>query len=272
MSETPSVLDTVEDESVTDPLTEVTRRERKALLASCVIGLAISAGGLVPDEIETFGVRITPQQESLLYIVGGVTAYFVVAFAVYAWADLKRREARAVKLRERLKPVLESAVAAYKRTQGQLPKPGDAESVKQTLSDPDFARLAALSEQTKFVRRVQRVGAVRIAVDVYFPMVAGVTSIIAVWSSTGGFPGWTWVGWGALAASLPTGVLVLWWRRRDVHRWWRKKQRDRRSRKQKELMRRAQALPADDPKRAKLLAEARDLVMKMVEDLRDGIF
>jgi hypothetical protein len=105
MDEAPTILDTVEDESVTDPLTEVTRRERKALLATCVIGLAISAGGLVPDKIETFGVSITPDQESLLYIIGGVTAYFVVAFAVYAWSDLKRREARAARRRERLRPL-----------------------------------------------------------------------------------------------------------------------------------------------------------------------
>jgi hypothetical protein len=37
-------------------------------------------------------------------------------------------------------------------------------------------------------------------------------------------------------------------------------------------MRKAQALPADDPRKAELLAQARDLLLKMVEDMRDGIF
>ncbi|HEX5720696.1 MAG TPA: hypothetical protein VF179_31365 [Thermoanaerobaculia bacterium] len=271
METEPSVLDTLEDPSVTDPLSEVTRRERKALLAACVVGLAITAGGVVPDKIETFGISLTPNQESLLYILGGVIAYFLMAFAVYAWSDLKRRESQAARQRERLKPVFENAVSAYRRTQEQL-KSNAPDSLTQTFSDPEVIRLATLSEQTKFVRRVQRVGAVRIAVDVYFPMVAGVTAIIAVWSSTGGFPGWAWVGWGALTASVPMGALVLWWRRREVHRWWRKKRRDRRNKKQKELMQKAQALPEDDPRKAELLAKARDLLMKTIEDMRDGIF
>lgn len=272
MTEKPTVLDTVEDPSVTDPLSEVTRRERKALLAACIVGLAISAGGLVPERIETFGITVTPrQEESLLYILSGVIGYFLVAFAIYAWADLKRRDTVAAKHRQRLRPVIDEATTKFRRTQ-ELLKKQDSEAASKSLQDPEFLELAGMSDQMKFAQRVQRVGTLRVFVDVYFPMVAGIAAMVVVWSSTGGFPGWGSVGLGTLAAGVVSSGVVLWWRRREVHRWWRKKRRDRRSRRQQKLMKQAQALAPDDPRKAQLLQEARDLLMKTIDDMRDGVF
>jgi len=272
MTEEPIILDTVAEPSVTDPLSDVTRRDRKALLAACIVGLAISAGGLVPEKIETFGITVSAQQEeSLLYILAGVIAYFLVAFAVYSWSDLKHRDTIAAKHRARLRPMIEELTSDYRKTQNQPIKP-DPDEVSRTLSDPAFLRLARLSDQIKFAQRVQLVGTLRIAVDVYFPMVAGVTAIMVVWSSTGGFPGWSFVALGALAASLFSAAFLLSWRRREIYRWWRKRRNEARRERQKRLMKRAQALQEGDPKKAKLLAEARDLLMKSVEDLREGIF
>lgn len=271
MTDKPTVLDAVEDPSVTDPLSEVTRKERKALLAACIVGLAISAGGLVPERIETFGITVTPrQEESLLYILAGVIGYFLLAFAIYAWSDLKRRDTVAAKHRQRLRPVIEEASARFKRSQERLKK-HKVEAMSESLQDSDFLELAGMSDQMKFAQRVQRVGTLRVLVDVHFPLLAGITAMVVVWSSTGGFPGWSDVGVGTLAAGVVSGGVVLWWRRREVYRWWRKRRRDRRSQRQKKLMKQAQALPADDPRKAQLLQEARDLLMKTLDDMRDGV-
>jgi hypothetical protein len=271
MDQKPTLLDAVDDPTVTDPLTEVTRRERKGLLTASGVGLVLSAGGLVPQQIEAVGLTITPQEQSLLYIIGGIIGYFLVAFSVYAWADLKRRETRALLLRERVRPVVDEAMTAYKKTDAQLKrgKPSDVEGV---LKDPTFLRVAALSEHAKFSQRVQRVAAIRIIVDIYLPVVVGVTSMIAVWSSTDGFPGWKWIGVGALATSLTVGALLLWWRWSHIYKWWRKWQRQRRDRLQKALVAQANALPPDNPKRQDLLTRARDLLMKSLKDFEDGIF
>lgn len=271
MTEKPTVLDTIEDPSVTDPLSEVTRKERKALLAACIVGLAISAGGLVPEKIETFGITVTPkQEESLLYILSGVIGYFLVAFAIYAWADLKRRDTIAAKHRQRVRPVIDDASAKFRRTEERLKK-SDVEASK-SVQDPAFLELAGLSDQIKFAQRVQRVATIRILVDVYFPMLAGLSAMIMVWSSTRGFPGWGRVGLVTLAAGVLSGVVVLWWRRREVKRWWRKKRRNRNNRRHKKLMRQAHALGPDDPRKAQLLQQARSLLMKSIDDMRDGIF
>lgn len=272
VTEGPTVLDTVEDPSVTDPLTEVSRRERKALLAACITGLAISAGGLVPERIETFGITVNPQQEeSLLYLLAGVIGYFLAAFSIYAWSDLKRRATVAARHRKRLRPLIEAAVATYRKTQGQL-KSRAPEGLSQTFSEPEFLRLAGMADQMKFAQRVQRAGAIRISIDIYFPIVAGATSIVVVWSSTGGFPGWPSVGLGALTSAVVAAAAGLWWRRRDLRRWWRKRRHTRRSLRQKELMQKAQALAPDDPRKTELLSQARELLMKTLDDMKDGIF
>ena len=272
MAEEPTVLDSVEEPSVTDPLSEVTRRDRRALLAACIVGLAISAGGLVPERIETFGISVSAQQEnSLLYILGGVICYFLLSFGVYASADLRHRDAVAAKHRERLRPVIQEATAAYQRTQEQLTKP-NAKNAGDALNDPDFMKLAGLTDQMKLARRVNRVGAIRVLVDVYFPMVAGITAAVVVWSSTSRFPGWGIVGLGALGAATVSGAFLAWWRRRALCRWWRKKRHNVRSRRQKRLMEKAQALPEGDPRKADLLAKARELLMKSIEDFEDGIY
>jgi hypothetical protein len=76
LSENPNPLDTVTDATVTDPLSAVTRGERKALLAACAVGLAISVGGLVPQKIEALGIAVSAsQKENLLQILAGVIAF-----------------------------------------------------------------------------------------------------------------------------------------------------------------------------------------------------
>jgi hypothetical protein len=272
MNSEPSVLDSAAEPSTTDPLSEVTRRDRKALLAACIVGLAISAGGLVPERIETFGITVSAQQEdSLLYLLAGVICYFLLAFGVYAWADLKHRAAVAAKHRERLRPVIQGAAdisrRARERLQGKPP-----EEMEDALSDPAFQQFAALSDQIKLSNRVHRVGAIRILVDVYFPLVAGATASVVVWSSTRGFPGWRAVIFGSIATGVVTGVFLSWWKRRAVLRWWRRQRQKVRRKRQKRLIKRAEALPEGDPRRADLLARAKDLLMKNIEDFGDGIY
>ena len=83
-----------------DPLSEVTRAERKTLLLVSAIGIVMELTGLVPSKITTFGVEFSEaDQDLLLGLFGGVVIYFLVAFLVYAWSDflawraVMRREA-----------------------------------------------------------------------------------------------------------------------------------------------------------------------------------
>jgi hypothetical protein len=72
-----------------DPLSEVTRKERKFLLGVSVVGIVIAQTGLVPSKITTLGIEFDKaDQRALLIVFGWVVAYFLVAFIIYAASDL----------------------------------------------------------------------------------------------------------------------------------------------------------------------------------------
>lgn len=270
MNQSPSPLDTVAEPSVTDPLSEVTRAERKSLLASCVIGLAISVGGLVPGKIETFGIEVSASQEqSLLQILAGVITYFLIGFSIYAWSDLKKRESLTALARSRVRPTMDSAVEEFKRAEKELASK-DPDKMAALFSDKRFIRLAALSDESKLAQRVTKAGAVRVAFDVYLPIFVAFASIVTVLASAKESAGARWmsVALTILAASVAT--LFLWRQRVAMRHAVRKKIKNWRDRNRKKLMAEMEALPADSPRRAVLAEKARKSLERTLQDLKDG--
>ena len=79
---------TVFEAKVRDPLSQVTRNERRSLLAVSTLGITLVVTGLVPTKIEALGVEFTQtDQKALLAIIAISTAYFLVAFTIYAVSD-----------------------------------------------------------------------------------------------------------------------------------------------------------------------------------------
>lgn len=71
-----------------DPLSDPSRRERKALLGASLLALAMTKAGLIPTEISAFGIKTSALDQSALFLlIALVTAYFLVAFVIYAGSD-----------------------------------------------------------------------------------------------------------------------------------------------------------------------------------------
>ena len=71
-----------------DPLSDVSRRERRNLLIASTVGVLIAQVGLVPTHISALGIDFpAPAQSSFLLLVAAVVGYFVIAFLIYAFAD-----------------------------------------------------------------------------------------------------------------------------------------------------------------------------------------
>lgn len=72
-----------------DPLSPLTRLERRNLLLASFIGLLISKAGLVPTKFSAFGIELTaPQQSAFTLAAALVVAYFLLALLAYAAPDL----------------------------------------------------------------------------------------------------------------------------------------------------------------------------------------
>jgi hypothetical protein len=71
-----------------DPLREVTRKERRALLAVSIPALIVAKTGILPGKIESIGIEFpVTGKPALLLIFAGVVAYFLLVFIIYAVSD-----------------------------------------------------------------------------------------------------------------------------------------------------------------------------------------
>lgn len=96
-----------------DPLSEVTRKERRMLLGVSIVGVAVQKAGLVPSKISALGIEFAKSDQSaILSLLALVVLYFLTAFIVYgisdfmAWRRALRRQTL-FNIREKLRRELE---------------------------------------------------------------------------------------------------------------------------------------------------------------------
>lgn len=71
-----------------NPLSEITRKERRNLLFASTAGIAIAKMEIVPTKLSMLGVDfLPPAQSAFLVLVAVVVAYFIFAFIIYGIAD-----------------------------------------------------------------------------------------------------------------------------------------------------------------------------------------
>lgn len=72
-----------------DALSELTRKERRLLLAVSAIGIIVKLTGLVPKKIVALGIEFSETDRVLLLrCLAGIIGYFLVSFLIYAIDDL----------------------------------------------------------------------------------------------------------------------------------------------------------------------------------------
>ena len=113
----------LEQSRLRDALSDVTRKERRFLLGTSLLGIALIKTGLVPSKISALGIELQgADQRALLAIVAFVILYFLAAFIIYATSDY---------LAWRLsisRQAIKRAVSSYEEDlQGFYPQPGTIE-------------------------------------------------------------------------------------------------------------------------------------------------
>lgn len=80
--------ETNKDSSLTDPLSEVTRKERRMLLGLSILGVFFIQAGAIPSKISALGINLeTSDQRAFLYLMSTILVYFTIAFFIYAMSD-----------------------------------------------------------------------------------------------------------------------------------------------------------------------------------------
>jgi hypothetical protein len=161
--------ESVGDVKLRDPLSEVTRKERKFLLGISIIAITLVKAGIVPTKLSALGVEFgKTDQQSLLWVLGLITLYFLIAFIVYASSDflawrLAFRQALRRSLKERWDAELQGD-ESYKRLREyeQEFRMGIGNRVVFILSGP--------------------VSFIRALFEFILPIVIGIYTIILVWT------------------------------------------------------------------------------------------
>jgi len=117
---------------IRDPLSDVTRKERRLLLGVSVIGIALVKIGLVPSKISAFGIDFTPvNQKSLVYLFAVIVIYFLAAFIIYSASDFI---AWRLAFRAALEEILRKRIAARKNV-GLRPVDEESRELENMLNE-----------------------------------------------------------------------------------------------------------------------------------------
>ena len=112
-----------------DPLTDVTRNERRSLLGVSMLGVALVKVPLVPAKFAALGVEFAQiNQRTFLALYSLLVVYYLVAFGIYALTDLV-----ASRRLDRIR------YAEYMRQKGALTPPTAASFIKDNIYVPPGA-------------------------------------------------------------------------------------------------------------------------------------
>lgn len=161
-----------------EPLSEITRKERRILLGVSAFGIAVAKTGLVPTKISTLGIEFSQAESStLLKMLAAVVIYFLVAFLIYAVSDFAAWRARGHALEEEtMKQLVEEA--------GEAPGPLIATASAKRVDSRLLGELRRLREErANFFRySAAPVSILRVAFDFLVPPILGGYAILLLFA------------------------------------------------------------------------------------------
>jgi hypothetical protein len=105
-----------------DPLSDITRRERRSLLGLSVVAIATVKVPILPEKISALGIDFSlKNQQTFLSIFALVLAYYLAAFLIYAMTDyIAWRRSKVITQHEYTRQKLSSSIALGKEAEKML--------------------------------------------------------------------------------------------------------------------------------------------------------
>lgn len=201
------ILDSVEDLVATDPLSVVSRGERKVLLILALVTIAVAKGGLVPSEVPALGITLQPAERlSLLYLFIAILAFYLIGFSLYGRADPKRRKAVLASKRSGMRETVEELMRIASQE-----RPNDPEDEKRW-----YTEIGEASDAIGLVTDIDRFSRLRIIFDVYAPLIIGSVALLLALHETRNYPGGKAIGLTVLSSTLLSVAIFGWVRRKKI--------------------------------------------------------
>ncbi len=157
------------EKALVDPLSEVTRKERRMLLGLSMLGVFFAKTGIVPNKVSALGIELAAtEQSSFFYVLAAMLVYFIFAFILYAFSDFIVWK----------KAVIELDVSEYKnhvieRENEYRPKDPIAEEVSSS-------RLMLYRKNRVWLSAKKPVSMIRSFFEFILPIIVGGVSLLLV--------------------------------------------------------------------------------------------
>ncbi len=149
-----------------DPLTEVTRKERRGFLLVSTIGVTITQMNIVPTEISALGLKFTEtNQQSFLLVAALIVTYYLVVFSIYAWSDYTAWS------RAKIRRHRDSQLDRLEKTEGMRE---DAINQRKEIIE-NSKRI-----DKKHLANSFRIGPFRSFIEFVLPIIIGVFSVVSL--------------------------------------------------------------------------------------------
>lgn len=140
-----------------DPLSDITRKERRSLLGISILSIAMVKTKLIPTKISALGIEFTgANQKTLLFLVMLIVFYYLCAFTFYGLSDF---------LAWRI-DIFEALKKAYKNA--QMMEEREFEIHRKIVSDPRTAFNLKFSSLASILRAL---------FEFLLPLIVGIYSI-----------------------------------------------------------------------------------------------
>lgn len=149
---------------VSDPFPETTRSKRRGLLTVCIIGIAVTKGGLLPEKVPFLGLETLNLQEQrvLLLLLFALASYYLLAFSLYVGRDCL------------------TVVAAYHGNVDEdlvFPQPtANQHQMKALQSRQEYWEAKTGLRRTAWALAIPRWG-----LEVVFPFLLGIYAVVILW-------------------------------------------------------------------------------------------
>ena len=160
-----------------DPLSELSRKERKTLLLVSMIAIAISKAGLAPTKIVGFGIELSNiDRRAILWLIFLTVLYFWVAFLYNALPDFYSWRVRYTKF-------WYDSAKEYAKMEEKYGPGFDEPTGPQPVPSAEYTKVWERYRQSQV--KFKNVVLTKIALDMAIPTVVGIAAmffiVAAVW-------------------------------------------------------------------------------------------
>lgn len=169
-------------QKIVDPLQDETRKVRKGLVTWSMVSVAVTLGGLLPKQIQVFGLTVDASNQTvLLALLACTLAYLLCSFVIYGLHDLAYWHIRqkSTEWEERSISLEQYRAATVAKQQLTEEQREEFDQIERSLGN-EWRWGGSLKRYARLQKLVPKLSVLRVLLDLLLPLVLGCFGLYVV--------------------------------------------------------------------------------------------